>query len=248
LAARKGPGQLLRAFGLLARGLELDVDVGFAALLQRAGLGVTGLPSASVLGHRHAVVEHHHVVLDHAQPARFRIAARSLGRLDPLQVLALVDVGIGAVQAGLLVVPQREADAAPGRHAGRVQDARQFHHQRGAGGVVVGRLAIAHAVHVGGDDVHLLGMGAADLGAIDLFARAAFRIGLLGVEARRRSSGWASGFSLTPVGARVPNRVLPPWPDGPPRPPPVPRRAGLPGGRGAGGVNVVADALGRTQP
>jgi hypothetical protein len=108
---------------------------------------------------RHAVVEHHHVVLDHAQPFGFGILAGAGGRFDALQVLALIDVGARAVEAGLFVVPEREADGTFGLRDVRVaEDAGQFHDERGAGAVVVGGFAPADAVHVGGDDVHLFGM------------------------------------------------------------------------------------------
>ena len=38
---------------------------------------------------RHAVIPHHHVVLDHAEPLRLRILAGARGILVALQVLAL---------------------------------------------------------------------------------------------------------------------------------------------------------------
>ena len=51
---------------------------------------------------------------------------------------------------------------------GIAEDARQLHHERGAGAVVVGRFAPSYAVHVPGHDVHLFRMRVADLGAVDL--------------------------------------------------------------------------------
>ncbi len=124
------------------------------------------------VGARHAVVEQHHVVLDHAEPARLGILPRSRRVLFALQRLALLDVGAGAVQPRLLVVPQREADGAFARDVGHREDARQLHHERRAGAVVVGGFAPAVAIHVRADDVHLVRARGADFGAIDQFAPA----------------------------------------------------------------------------
>src|SRR5207253_2307451 len=88
--------------------------------------------------------------------------------LFPLQVLALRDVGRRAFGAGLLVVPEREADRSLGLHVGTAEDAREFHDDRRPGAIVVRGLTPADAVHVAADDVHLLGMGRADLGADDV--------------------------------------------------------------------------------
>ena len=108
LAAER-PGQLLRtASANLDSRLEFDVDVGFRTLLLADG----------AVGARHAVVEHHHVVLDHAQPFRFRILARARRVFLALQLRALLHVGPRAVEPGLLVVPQHEADGALGLHVG----------------------------------------------------------------------------------------------------------------------------------
>ena len=63
------------------------------------------------------------------------------------------------------------------RHA---EDARQLHHQRRARSVVVRGLAPAVSVHVRADDVHLVGPGGPDLGAVDLLARS--RCGRLAIE------------------------------------------------------------------
>jgi maleate cis-trans isomerase len=64
-----GPGERVRLRGELRLGLEFDVDVGFGALL---------LAHAAV-GPRRAVVEQHHVVLDHAEPFWFGIFAGADG-------------------------------------------------------------------------------------------------------------------------------------------------------------------------
>ena len=96
------------------------------------------------------------------------------GRLFPaLQGGALRDIGARAVQAGFLVVPQDEPNRPLGPDVGRGKDARELHHQRGAGSVIVRRLSPPMSVHVRADDVHLLGMRRADLGAVHFFARAA---------------------------------------------------------------------------
>src|SRR6185312_13850047 len=68
------------------------------------------------------------------------------------------------------VVPENEADGALGLDVGTGEDASQLHDERSAGAVVVRRLTPADAVHVATHDVHLVGMVAAHLGAIDLFA------------------------------------------------------------------------------
>src|SRR5205814_1539587 len=112
------------------------------------------------------------VVLDHAKPPRFRVAARAEGVLLSLKRRSLRDVGARAVETRFLVVPEREADRALRAHIGTVQHARQLHDQRRARTVVVGGLAPAYAIHVGADDVHLAGARRADLRAIHLFARA----------------------------------------------------------------------------
>src|SRR5206468_2287366 len=77
---------------------------------------------------------------------------------------------------------QREADRAVGLHFRVAEDARQFHHQRGAGAIVVGGFAETDAVHVRADDVHLFRMGRADLGAVDVLAQRGAHRRLLGVE------------------------------------------------------------------
>src|SRR5262249_42398413 len=110
-------------------------------------------------------------VLDHPEPARLRIAARSGRLLAALEPRALLDVGARAVEPRLFVVPEREADRALGRHVRHAEDARELHHERRAGAVVVRRLAPAVAVHVRADDVHLLRPRGPDLRAEDLFAR-----------------------------------------------------------------------------
>src|SRR5258705_9975146 len=85
-----------------------------------------------------------------------------------------------AVEAGLFIVPEGEPDRAIGVDVGAAEDAGQLHDERRARAVVVCRLAPPDAVHMRADDVHLLGVRGADLGAVDLFARA--RRGGLGVE------------------------------------------------------------------
>ena len=130
------------------------------------------------VGARGAVVEQHHVVLDHAEPARLGIPSRSRWVLASLHRLPLLDVGAAPVQPGLLVVPEDEAERAPGPHIGRVEDARELQDQRGARAVVVRGLAPAMPVHMGTEDVHLRRMRGADGRAIDLLPRARRR-GLL---------------------------------------------------------------------
>src|SRR4029079_19234302 len=124
---------------------------------------------------RHAVVPEHHVVLDHGQPPRLGVAARPRRVLLALQARTLLDVGARAVEARLLVVPQREAYRPLRLHVGHAEDAGQLHDQGRARAVVVGRLAPAVPVQVGADDVHLLRTGGADLRAVDLLARAVRR-------------------------------------------------------------------------
>src|SRR5206468_10616946 len=99
-----------------------------------------------------------------------------------------------AAEAGLLVVPEDEPDRAPGHDVGATQDAGQLHHQRRPGAVVVGRGAVAVAVHVAADDVHLLRVGAADLGAVHLLARTR-RVGL-GVDPPERGVGLQIGIQV----------------------------------------------------
>ena len=117
---------------------------------------------------RRAVVEQHHVVLDHPQPAGLGVAAGAGRVFHALQLAPVLHVGAAAVESGLLVVPEREADRHGGLDVRRAEDARQLHHQRGARRVVVGPLAEAVAVHVRAEDVHLAGARGADLRAVDL--------------------------------------------------------------------------------
>src|SRR5690606_39216046 len=93
--------------------------------------------------------------------------------LDALERRALLDVGARAVQARLLVVPEREAHGAFRYDVGRGEDAGDLHDERGAGRVVVRGLASAPPIHVRAQDIHLAGHGAADLGRVDLRARLA---------------------------------------------------------------------------
>ncbi len=170
IGRKEGPSQFLRVCGCLGRLLEFDVHVRFRALLLRH----------AAVRSRHAVIEQHHVVLNHAEPARLRVAPGSGGFLLTLQRGALRNVSIGTVQAGLFVVPEDEADGALGLHPRCAQNARQFHDQRGSGAVVVGRLSPAVAVHVRADDIHFIGVHGADFRAIDLFTRA--RLGRLRIQ------------------------------------------------------------------
>ena len=171
------------------------------------------------VGPRHPVVEQHHVVLDHAEPLRLGILARTRRVLLALQRLPLLDVGARAVRAGLLVVPQREADRALGLHVRHAEDARQLHHQRRARSVVVRGFAPAVAVHVRADDVHLVGTGGADLRAVHLFARA-----------RSSSAGRSARAALRPAAsADRCSRRSAATPRG--RPPPTARRVAARGGR-----------------
>ena len=147
------PRELL-AFGRHLRvGLELDVHVGFGPLF----------PAHRAVLTRHAVIEQHHVVLNHAEP--FRLVLRALQRL------ALLDVGTRAVRARLLVVPQDESNRPLRLHVGAREHARHFHDERRSRSVVVRRFAPPVAVHVAADDVHLVGVRRPDLGAEGFFAR-----------------------------------------------------------------------------
>ncbi len=158
--AAEVPGQLLRSLGELRLRLELDVDVRLGALLRRQ----------RAVRVRHPVIEHHHVVLYHPQPLRFRILAGADGILLPLQRRTLLHVRVCTVQTRLLVVPQYETDRDVGLQVGHAEHARQFHHQRRARSIVVRRLAPAQTVHVTAHDVHLVGVLRAHLRAVDLLA------------------------------------------------------------------------------
>ncbi len=158
----KPPGQRLRLRCQFRAHLKLDVDVRLGALLF----------AHRTIRPRHPVVEEHHVVLDHAEPFRLRVAARPRWILFALKRLSLRDVRGTAVQSRLLVVPERESNRSIGQHIWIAEDARELHHERRARAVVVGRLAPPVAVHVTGDDVHLVGARAAHLRTVHLFARA----------------------------------------------------------------------------
>src|SRR5262249_22728307 len=147
------PRERVRFRGEFRLGLELDVDVGFGALVFADG----------AVWPRPAVIEQHHVVLNHAEPFGFGIFARAHRVLLALQGATLLDIGARALMAGLFVVPKREADRALRYHVRAVEDARELHHERGARAVVIGGFVPAVAVHVGGDDVHLFGMRGAYL-------------------------------------------------------------------------------------
>jgi hypothetical protein len=77
-----------------------------------------------------AVIEEHHVVLNHSQPARLRIAPGTRRVLDALHRSALLRVCGGALMASLFVVPEREADGSFRADTSGVEDARELHHQR----------------------------------------------------------------------------------------------------------------------
>jgi hypothetical protein len=113
--------------------------------------------------------------LNHAQPPGFRVLARAGRDLFPLQLPALVHVGAGAVEARLFVVPEDEPYRAFGLHIGGAEDPGEFHDDRRARRVVIGRFGVSEAVHVPGDDVHLVRARRADLRAEDLLARSGGR-------------------------------------------------------------------------
>ena len=138
--------------------LELDVHVGLGTLLRRNG----------TVGAGHAVVEQHHVMLDHAEPLRFWILARASRQLLALHRKALLHISARAIEPRLLVVPENEPDRAIGDDIGAAEHASELHHQRRARGVIVRGLAPAMSVHVCTDEVHLLGMRAADFRAVHL--------------------------------------------------------------------------------
>src|SRR6185437_2658251 len=73
-----------------------------------------------------------------------------------------------AVASRLFVVPEHETNRAIGLHVGAAEHARELHHERRTGAVVVRRLTPADAVHVAADDVHLVRMRGADLRAVHL--------------------------------------------------------------------------------
>ena len=68
--------------------LEFDIDVGFASLFG------ADFPVRS----RHAVIPHHHVVLDHAEPLRLGVSSGAGRILLALQVFPLIDIGPGAIE------------------------------------------------------------------------------------------------------------------------------------------------------
>ena len=159
------PGELLRALGHLRGGLELDVHVGLGALLLAHG----------AVGVRHAVVKEHHVVLDHPQPLGSGYFPEPAGLSLPSSGSRCSTYARAPFRPRLLVVPQRKADRPVGLDVGAAEDARQLHNEGRARAVVVGGLPPADAVHVPADDVHLVGVGGADLRAVDLLALARHR-------------------------------------------------------------------------
>ena len=86
------------------------------------------------------MVEQHHVVLDHAQPFRFRCCA--------LERRPFERIGSAAVHPEFLVVPEDEPHRAICPDVGHSQDASQFQHNGTTGRVVVRGIAAAAAVHV----------------------------------------------------------------------------------------------------
>ena len=135
--------------------LELDIHIRFGTLVCRN----------CAVGLRHTVIEQHHVVLNHAEPFRFRIFTRSGWHLLTLQRLALRDVRARTVQSRLFVIPEHEPDRTIGDDIRAAEHARQFHHQRRSRSIVVRGFTPAMSVHVRADDVHLVGMRGADFGA-----------------------------------------------------------------------------------
>jgi len=181
-------GEAHGVVGEFGGGLVLDVDVGFRALLFAHGAIFVG----------HAVVVHHHVVLDHGEPLGFGVLAGAGWGFDSLEIFALGDVGCGSVEAGLFVVPEGEANGDVRSDAGGGEDAGQLHDEGGSGAVVVGGFAPADAVHVGSENVHLVRVFAADLGAVDLFAWAGD--GGWGVEFAELEVGLLEGVVVDGVG------------------------------------------------
>src|SRR5262249_52235368 len=163
---------------------------------------------------RHAVIPQHHVVLDHPDPLRLGIPAAAFRVFDPLQRLPLLHVGFRAVEAALFAVPHREAEPSLRLHVRIAEDARQFHHERRAGSVVIGRFVVAVAVHVRADDVHLVGELGPDFRDVDLvdgtgndrpgIERADLFVGLrhrIAVDAGAGAIAYDSGASLAAVSA-----------------------------------------------
>ncbi len=168
------PRKLLALCGHLRVHLELDVHIGFRPLL---------LADRAVLA-RHAVVEHHHVVLNHPEPFRFGILPGSGRILFALHRAALRDVRASRLRSRFLVVPEREPDRPLGLNVGTTEHVRQLHHERGAGAIVIRGLAPALAIHVAADDVHLFGVRGADFRAVHHLAWA--RCGRLHVDRANR--------------------------------------------------------------
>ena len=80
-----------------------------------------------------------------------------VGILHTLQFLALLNIGTRAIQPGLFVIPQGETDRYFRFHIRSIEDTRQFHHQRRTGTVVVDCLVNTVPIHMGTDDIHLIG-------------------------------------------------------------------------------------------
>ena len=152
------------------------------------------------------MVPHHHVVLDHAEPLR----------LVPVRALQLLHAARRRRwrRGGH---PPRRSTARIGSitsvvTSGHAEDARELHHERRARSVVVRGLAVADAVHVRADDVHLAAARRAPLRAVDHWTGP----GMTGPRFNSRSFtfGCRSGSLLTPV--RAPKPL-----------PPAPRRNGI---------------------
>ena len=156
------------------------------------------------------------------------------GTFLSLHRTALLDVGVRAVETSLFVVPERESNGAFRLHVGHREDARQLHHDRGAGGVVIRRLTPADAVHVPADDVHLVRVLRADFHANHFLALA--RRGRLHVDRADRRVGLSERVVVHAALAHVAEdaasaravaaepRPLGDVTGGRPRPPPAPRR------------------------
>ena len=130
-------------------------------------------------------------------------------RFDPLQRRALRHIGVGAVQAGLLVVPQDEADGALGLHVRRGEHPGELHDQRGARTVVVRRLAPAVPVHVARRRCTSPRDASCRPWCNTPPRGGRARSAACRAPAASRRAG-ASGSVFTPVGARLPRRRPPP--------------------------------------
>src|SRR5258708_20728648 len=94
------------------------------------------------------MIEEHHVVLNHPEPFRLRVMARSRRSFLALEVFALLDIRCAAVESRFLVVPKNKSNRTLGLHVRAVQDARELHDQSRARSIVVGGLAPTDPFHV----------------------------------------------------------------------------------------------------